>query len=95
MGVPPGSGRLIVGKGREIVGSGTFSVGNEIVGNGTTIVGRDRVGNGGRGVAGGRFVAVAGGFVARGGTVGVPTILGVLVGKEEGVTTAPVLSSRF
>ena len=81
-----GRGREMVGKGSEMVGSGRGRVGRGItivgtasVGRGTMMVGKGR----GGWVAGGRFVGVVpGGFVA-GGAVGVPTTLGVLVGRGD------------
>ena len=78
----------MVGKGSEMVGSGSGRVGsgNTIVGTASVGRGRMTVGKGRGGwVAGGRFVGVdPGGFVP-GGAVGVPTVLGVLVGKGNSV----------
>jgi hypothetical protein len=82
-----GKGRDMVGSGSEIVGKGRTIVGRERVGRGKTNVGRGRVRVGIDGcVAGGRFVAVGtGGFVAEGAAVGVLTVLGVFVGRDDGV----------
>jgi hypothetical protein len=68
-----------VGKGREMVGSGSGRVGRGITIVGTASVGRGR----GGWVAGGRFVGMGPGGFVPGGAVGVPTTLGVLVGRGD------------